>query len=297
MTIFQIECFLAVAEHLNFAKAAEQLNVSQPAITRQIRTLEEELNTQLFIRNTRMVRLTENGRIFQSDAQVMATAARRSIQRFAKKDESNIIDFHIGCANPLHIELLSNTLARLRLDYPTLHPKIRILPETHFADALERESMDAAIGFRSPSLKDSLHYKEVCRSRFACLFQSTLPLTQKEIITADDLTDYPIILYDPGVISPTVYSGQWTFAKDKKPSQLYFCETTENALLLADAGYGVTLLPDLRLPAHQHLTKRTLAGSDVYSFGVFYKSYRSKAYLRDFIRLLQADAENFSTLY
>lgn len=124
MTIFQIECFLAVAEHLNFAKAAEQLNVSQPAITRQIRTLEEELNTQLFIRNTRMVRLTENGRIFQSDAQVMATAARRSIQRFAKKDESNIIDFHIGCANPLHIELLSNTLARLRLDYPTLHPKI-----------------------------------------------------------------------------------------------------------------------------------------------------------------------------
>lgn len=93
MTIFQIECFLAVAEHLNFAKAAEQLNVSQPAITRQIRTLEEELNTQLFIRNTRWVRLTENGRIFQSDAQVMATAARRSIQRFAKKDESNIIDF------------------------------------------------------------------------------------------------------------------------------------------------------------------------------------------------------------
>lgn len=71
MTIFQIECFLAVAEHLNFAKAAEQLNVSQPAITRQIRTLEEELHTQLFIRNTRMVRLTENGRIFQSDAQVM----------------------------------------------------------------------------------------------------------------------------------------------------------------------------------------------------------------------------------
>ena len=136
MTIFQIECFLAVAEHLNFAKAAEQLNVSQPAITRQIRTLEEELHTQLFIRNTRMVRLTENGRIFQSDAQVMATAARRSIQRFAKKDESNITDFHIGCANPLHIELLSNTLARLRLDYPTLHPKIRILPETHFADAL-----------------------------------------------------------------------------------------------------------------------------------------------------------------
>lgn len=47
MTIFQIECFLAVAEHLNFARAATQLNVSQPAITRQIHTLEAELGTQL----------------------------------------------------------------------------------------------------------------------------------------------------------------------------------------------------------------------------------------------------------
>lgn len=56
MTIFQIECFLAVAEHLNFARASRQLNVSQPAITRQLRTLEEELGTQLFIRSTRMVR-------------------------------------------------------------------------------------------------------------------------------------------------------------------------------------------------------------------------------------------------
>ena len=112
MTIFQIECFLAVAEHLNFARAATQLNVSQPAITRQIHTLEAELGTQLFIRSTRKVRLTENGRIFQSDAQLIVNTSRRSVQRFASQDESKIIDFHIGCANPLHMELLSNALGR-----------------------------------------------------------------------------------------------------------------------------------------------------------------------------------------
>ena len=115
MTIFRIECFLAVAEHLNFARAATQLNVSQPAITRQIHTLEAELGTQLFIRSTRMVRLTENGRIFQSDAQLIVHTARRSVQRFASQDESKIIDFHIGCANPLHMELLSNTLEQRHL--------------------------------------------------------------------------------------------------------------------------------------------------------------------------------------
>lgn len=293
MTIFQIECFLAVAEHLNFAKAATQLNVSQPAITRQIHTLEAELGTQLFIRSTRMVRLTENGRIFQSDAQLIVNTARRSVQRFASQDESKIIDFHIGCANPLHMELLSNALEQMKDIYPMLHPKVLILPETHFPDALKREALDVAVGFHAPGVKDSLHYKELCRPHFACLFRDTLPLNQKHQVTADDLNDYAIILYDPGVISPTIYNGQWEYAKDKKPSQLYYCETTENALLLADAGYGVALLPDIRLPAYQHLTKRTLCSNDIYSFGLYYKSYRNKPYLKDFIRILHGDESTF----
>lgn len=128
-----------------------------------------------------------------------------------------------------------------------------------------------------------------------CLFRDTLPLSQKHQVTADDLNDYAIILYDPGVISPTIYNGQWEYAKDKKPSQLYYCETTENALLLADAGYGVALLPDIRLPAYQHLTKRTLCNNDIYSFGLYYKSYRNKPYLRDFIRILHGDESTFQT--
>ena len=68
MTIFQVECFLAVAEFLNFAKAAEQMNISQPAITRQIQSLETELGGKLFQRSTRVVRLTENGHIFMVEA-------------------------------------------------------------------------------------------------------------------------------------------------------------------------------------------------------------------------------------
>ena len=73
MTIFQIECFLSVAEFLNFARAAEQMHVSQPAITRQIKSLEDELGTKLFIRNTRIVKLTESGQIFLADAHTMVS--------------------------------------------------------------------------------------------------------------------------------------------------------------------------------------------------------------------------------
>ena len=95
MTIFQIECFLAVAEFLNFAKAAEQMNISQPAITRQIQSLEDELGGKLFQRSTRVVRLTENGHIFMVEAQTMVAAAQRSIRRFSMNDREEILDFEV----------------------------------------------------------------------------------------------------------------------------------------------------------------------------------------------------------
>ena len=64
MNTFQLTCFLTVAETLSFAKAAKHLNVTQPAVTHQIHSLEEELNTQLFKRTTRSVEITQKGLIF-----------------------------------------------------------------------------------------------------------------------------------------------------------------------------------------------------------------------------------------
>lgn len=68
MNTFQLTCFLAVAETLSFARAAEQLHVTQPAVTQQIKSLEKELNVKLFRRNTRTVRMTMAGSAFLEDA-------------------------------------------------------------------------------------------------------------------------------------------------------------------------------------------------------------------------------------
>lgn len=82
MNTFQLACFLAVSDTLNFARAAQRLNVTQPAVTHQIRSLEEELNAKLFRRTTRSVELTEAGRLFLHDANGMMTIAMRAKKRF-----------------------------------------------------------------------------------------------------------------------------------------------------------------------------------------------------------------------
>ena len=68
MNTTQLECFLAVAQNLNFSKAAESVALTQPAVSHQIRSLEEELNVKLFRRNTRLVELTYFGNLFLNDA-------------------------------------------------------------------------------------------------------------------------------------------------------------------------------------------------------------------------------------
>ena len=60
----QLQCFLCVADKLNFTKASEELYLSTPTVTHHIKNLEEELNTLLFIRTSRMVKLTEAGTMF-----------------------------------------------------------------------------------------------------------------------------------------------------------------------------------------------------------------------------------------
>lgn len=96
MNTMQLACFLAVAETLSFARAAEQLHVTQPAVTQQIHSLESELNTQLFRRTTRTVELTQAGLIFLGDAKLMLEISERARLRAEHAVEDLRQPFVIG---------------------------------------------------------------------------------------------------------------------------------------------------------------------------------------------------------
>ena len=79
MNTTQLECFLAVAEHLNFSRASEELKMTQPAVSHQIRTLEEELGVKLFMRTSKNVSLTSEGIRFLPDADKGADRTARKL--------------------------------------------------------------------------------------------------------------------------------------------------------------------------------------------------------------------------
>ena len=122
----QLACFLAVAETLSFARAAEQLHVTQPAVTQQIHSLESELNTQLFRRTTRTVELTQAGLIFLGDAKLMLEISERARLRAEHAVEDLRQPFVIGCHADADVFRLAEPLRRMAGRFPDLYPVFQV---------------------------------------------------------------------------------------------------------------------------------------------------------------------------
>jgi len=86
-TIKQLQCFIAVAHELNFRRAAEQMKMSQPPLTRQIQTFEALLGQPLFIRNTHQVQLTEAGKQLQRQAKPLIEQLSRLVKELKVESE------------------------------------------------------------------------------------------------------------------------------------------------------------------------------------------------------------------
>ena len=93
MELRHLRYFVAVAEELNFTRAAEKLRLAQPSLTRQIRNLEEELGVRLLDRSRNQVSLTEEGRRFLVDARrlvALSLESVKAVQRFSRGESSQL---------------------------------------------------------------------------------------------------------------------------------------------------------------------------------------------------------------
>lgn len=283
MNLFQLECFLAVASHLNFARAAEQLHVTQPTVSHQIQSLEKELGVSLFTRSTRSVALTAEGHIFLLDAKSIVAQSHNAIQRFAQQDQVPVLPLSIGCDGLLGLAIPPQVLQRLRQQFPGLHPRLVTLPDSQLFHRLEEGALDAAIAPRRPS-KGNLRFLELGKASVRCLVAAGHPLAGRQALSQEDLAQEPLILYDPDMLGSEAGAYQLQLAQGHKPSELHFCPSHEAAAHLTAAGFGVSFLPDTyRLPQDGALVPLPLAGLPPLPYGIFYKSPVAKPVLRAFL--------------
>lgn len=282
MNTIQLECFLAVAEHLNFSRASEVLRITQPAVSHQIQSLEEELDVKLFKRTSKSVSLTQEGIQFLPDAQLILKTALSAKERLGQHEQ--FIPFELGCHNRMEINLLPPILKTLTEFFPLLRPVIQIVPFPSLLSQVENKQVHAAFGIKEEQKKSSLYFRELCSAPMACICSPGHPLAQFDSLTKDQLSG-SIIACSPRQIADPIFSIQNSIVAKLRPEQRYFSENMESALTLVKAQIGYTLYPDV-IPAREpDLAYIPVTDIPKMSFGVYYRYDDDHPVLRRFLML------------
>ena len=282
MNTIQLECFIAVAEHLNFSRASEALRITQPAVSHQIQSLEEELNVKLFKRTSKGVSLTQEGIQFLPDAQLILKTALSAKERLGQRE--HFIPFELGCHNRMEINLLPPILKTLVSDFPLLRPVIQLVPFPSLLRLIENRQIHAAFGIKEEQKKSSLYFREFCSAPVACICSPGHPLAQYETLTVRQLTGN-IIGCSPRQIADPIFSVQNTILTTLRPEQRYFAENMESALTLVKAQIGYTLYPDVAPARESDLRYIPVTDIPRMPFGVYYRYDDDHPVLRRFLRL------------
>ncbi|MFH6999599.1 LysR family transcriptional regulator [Flavobacterium sp. FlaQc-57] len=163
MELRHLKYFLAVAEELNFTKAAEKLFISQPPLSRQIIELEEEIQARLFNRNNKKVELTEAGKYFEKEVRVLFQNLEHITAKTKKIAENISGEFRIAYISSIYSSVISELIKHLKEQFPYVNFKLFEISTTKQISALEQGKIDLGIirsPVKSPKIKSQLWFQD-----------------------------------------------------------------------------------------------------------------------------------------
>ena len=121
MEIRTLRYFLAVAREENMTRAAEILHVTQPTLSKALKSLEDELGKKLFVRHSFSIRLTEEGVLLRNRAEDLVSMADKIEQEFISLDDISGGELYLGLAESYQIRYLARVIKDFKTRYPNLH--------------------------------------------------------------------------------------------------------------------------------------------------------------------------------
>jgi len=193
MELRHLRYFLAVAEHLNFGRAAAALHTAQPALSQQIRKLEQELGTPLFERTKRYVALTALGQELFVEAQGIIEAVDRLVVRM--RDTSGVPSgrLRVGSIMPATIGVLPRILPSYRERFPLVDVSVTTVGLDEQVRALVERRIDVGI-LRSPVRDARIHTAPMAVEFFCVSLPEDHELARRSKVTVRDLGSTPLIM-------------------------------------------------------------------------------------------------------
>ena len=243
MDIQQIKNFLVLCDTLNYRKAAEQINIVQPALSRQIQLLEIEIDALLFNRGKRTVTLTEAGLFFQKEADRILQDLNKTIARTAQINNGEAGEVRITHASSAMNTVVPSFLVKVKRKWPNLKT---IAQETSNFEQIEMVlARKADIGVAPnvmlpPEMRSKVLYKE----NYVLILPGDHPLAKKKITNLSVLRDETFIL--PQVSTGVGYVEailQLCQGFGFKPNVAHESAHAMGVMRLVEAGLGVSIEP------------------------------------------------------
>lgn len=241
MDIRILRYFLTVAKEQNFTKAAEQLNITQPTLSRQLAALEEELGTALFIRGSRSITLTEAGILLKRRALEIIDLEEKMLDELKVREDLIEGTITIGFGEFAAVE----TLAEICKAYKRKYPMVQIALHTATADAVYEMMNQGLVDiglFMEPVNTEGLDYVRIMESdHWVVGMKPGDPLADKEYISKKDLLDKPLIL--PQRLNVQSELANW-FGKDFNKLHVSFTSnlgTNAGVMAIHGLGYPVSI--------------------------------------------------------
>lgn len=186
--------FLSVAEELHFSQAAEKLYITQPALSRQIRQLEDLMGTELFIRDKRNVRLTKTGEYLLDETRYMFNHLEFVKQNILHLEQGDEGELRIGFVGSAMQSVIPALLKEINSRSPGIHTVLTELPNQEQVDRIRNDQLD--IGFiRTMRLPEGLNKTDVFEEAFCLVLPADHPLDEHNFTSVKDLQNEQFILF------------------------------------------------------------------------------------------------------
>lgn len=192
MELRHLRYFAAVAAHGSFSRAANNLNLTQPALSRQVKDLEEELDVPLFVRGKNTVTLTEAGELFYEEARDLLARADQAIQRVRGESRSEIL--RVGYAPSLTTGIMPGALEKFQGATPRVRIELADISTRGMVELAKAGQLDLVIapaGFESAV--PEFQWSELRRMALVLVMPARHPLAKFKTIAPERLRDLPLV--------------------------------------------------------------------------------------------------------
>ena len=192
MEIRTLRYFLAVAREENMSRAAGLLHVTQPTLSKALKSLEDELGKKLFTRHSFSISLTEEGVLLRNRAEDLVSMADKIEQEFVSLDDITGGDIYFGLAESYQIRFLAREIREFKKISPGLRYHITSGDTEQVTEKLDKGLLDFAVICETPDERKyhSVPFPEA--DYFGAVFPANSPLSEKDSVTAEDLAGLPL---------------------------------------------------------------------------------------------------------